>query len=154
MANYFFDTSAIVKHYNPELGSSRVDALLAEVGSAHAISRLAIVEFHSAFARKVRTGRLTPEEFAITTRLFRADVSAKRFRIVGLRVAAYDSAVKLIRRIGPLQNLRTLDALQLAVALELNGRGVPVEFVCADQALCTIASAEGLMAINPEIESR
>ena len=76
---------------------------------------------------------------------------AKRLRVVRLTVAHFSAAVDLIRRVGLVQNLRTLDALQLAVALDLNDPGRPVTFVCADAALCTIAAAEGLTVINPEV---
>jgi hypothetical protein len=44
-----------------------------------------------------------------------------------------------------------LDALQLAVVLDLSGRGLVTQSVCADQRLCTIAAAEGLSVVNPEV---
>jgi hypothetical protein len=59
-------------------------------------------------------------------------------------------AERLIRKHGSSHSLRTLDALQLAVALELRGRGLLGEFVCADRGLITVAAAEGLSVINPE----
>ena len=52
---------------------------------------------------------------------------------------------------GLAQNLRTLDALQLAAVLELRGRGLVTQFVCADQRLCAFAVAEGLSVVNPEL---
>ena len=150
MAHYFFDTSALIKHYHPELGSARVDALLGLPGARIDVSRLAVVEFYSALAKKVRAGPLARPEFRTLTRRFRADVRAKTWRIVRLTVAHFDSSSDLIRRIGTTQNLRTLDALQLVVALSLNDPVQPIEFVCADQALCNIAKVEGLSVINPE----
>ena len=149
MSGIFFDTSAIVKHYNPELGTARVDSLL-DMGNT-IISRLTIVEFHSSLTKKVRMGHLTSDEFQIASRIFRDDISAKRLNVVRLKIAHYESAVRLIRRIGPIRNLRTLDALQLSVVLSLNEPVRPVEFVCADQALCEIASSEGLTVVNPEL---
>jgi hypothetical protein len=45
--------------------------------------------------------------------------------------------------------LRTLDAIQLAVALHFH-RPFPIDhFVCADQRLCDVATLEGLNVINP-----
>lgn len=44
--------------------------------------------------------------------------------------------------------LRTLDALQLAVAVGL--KEVNPVFVCADKKLISVAEKEGLKAINPE----
>jgi hypothetical protein len=128
-----------------------VDALLATAGATHTVSRLAVVELHSVFARKVRTGQLSRPAFDNLTRKFRQDVRAKRFFVVRLTVAHFEASVDLIRRIGPVQNLRTLDALQLAVALDLNEPGRPMTFVCADAALGTIATAEGLAVVNPEV---
>ena len=54
------DTSAAVKHYHTEVGTAKVDALLAVTGSRHFLSVLGVVELHSAFARRVRTGRPRP----------------------------------------------------------------------------------------------
>ncbi len=85
MPDLFFDTSAIVKHYNPELGTARVDSLLE--GGNNAISRLTVVEFHSSLAKKVRTGHLSSDDFQIATRLFRDDISAKRLNVVRLKIA-------------------------------------------------------------------
>jgi hypothetical protein len=48
------------------------------------------------------------------------------------------------------RQLRSLDALQLAVALRLH-QAMPIDqFICADQKLCDIARLEGLPVINPE----
>lgn len=43
MADRFFDTSAVAKHYRNEFGTATVDAFLAEPGSRHFISSLCIV---------------------------------------------------------------------------------------------------------------
>jgi uncharacterized protein len=144
MPDHFFDTSAVSKHYHAEPGTAKVDALLAVAGVRQLISRLSVVEFHSVFARKVRVGEITQADFQRLTRRFRGDVAAKRLRVIRLTAAHFQSAERLIRRIGLTLSLRTLDSLQLAVAMSLNEPGRPVEFVCADQALCAIAKAEGL----------
>ena len=46
--------------------------------------------------------------------------------------------------------LRTLDALQLAVAGDLKSQELLDQFVVADQALAIVATAEGLDVLNPE----
>lgn len=48
------------------------------------------------------------------------------------------------------RQLRTLDAIQLAVALRLHQTAPVDQFVCADQRLCDIALLEGLSVFNPE----
>jgi hypothetical protein len=60
MADRFFDTSAIAKHYRAELGTARVDALLAEAASRHFISALSVVELHSVFPRLPAPARSRP----------------------------------------------------------------------------------------------
>lgn len=151
MAINFFDTSALGKHYHAEVGTPKVDALLATPGDIHVISRLAAVELHSVFAKKVRTGQLTPADFQKLVRRFRGDVAGRRLQVVRLLVAHFRAAEELLRRIGPTQNLRTLDAIQLATALQLARTVPPVQFVSADHALGAVAAAEGLTVINPEL---
>ena len=56
--NYFFDSSALIKLYHPELGSRRIAAMFGEPDRRIVISRLAGVELHSALALKTRTGHL------------------------------------------------------------------------------------------------
>lgn len=46
--------------------------------------------------------------------------------------------------------LRTLDALQLAVALDLRRLGQIDVLVAADQRLCRVASMAGCSVVNPE----
>lgn len=149
MAINIFDTSALGKHYHTEIGTPKVDQLLGVVGDMQAISRFSVVEMRSVLAKKVRTGLLTTLEFNTIARRFRGDVAARRIRVIRLLVAHFQLAEQLIRRQSPTRNLRTLDALQLAVAIRFNSVN-PVQFVCADQSLCAIAISENLNVINPE----
>jgi predicted nucleic acid-binding protein len=151
MPDNFFDTSALGKHYHPELGSARVNQLLADQGSRHFISRLTVVEIQSVFAKKVRTGLLSLAGFQLLCRRFLTDVARRRFQVVRVTGAHFQTAEQLIRRLAPAQNLRTLDALQLAVALDLQRQALINQFICADQSLCAIAAAEGLSVVNPEV---
>src|SRR5262249_17778669 len=109
------------KHYHPELGTSKVDKLLQELGARHAVSRLAVTETFSVFAGKVRSGLITLIEFDELCRRFLADTKGKLFSVARLLVAHHREAERLLRLYGPQagQGLRTLDSLQLAVALDL-----------------------------------
>jgi hypothetical protein len=49
------------------------------------------------------------------------------------------------------RQIRSLDALQLSVALQLHEAAPIDHFVCADQRLCDVAVLEGLAVINPEL---
>jgi hypothetical protein len=64
--------------------------------------------------------------------------------------AHFDAAGDLITKHGISRRLRALDAIQLAVALNLHQTSELDHFVCADQDLCTIAILEGLAVINPQ----
>src|SRR5438552_5564399 len=133
MPGLFWDTSALVKHYHPELGTPKVDNLLQSPGSAHVISRLGVTETFSVFAGKVRAGLITLVEFDQLCRRFLADTKGKLFSVARLLVAHHREAERLLRMYGPQQGvgLRALDSLQLAVALDLRNRGVIESVVCA-----------------------
>jgi hypothetical protein len=65
-------------------------------------------------------------------------------------VQHFKDVERLIRQHGLAQRLRTLDALQLAVALDLQGRGMVDLLVSSDQHLLGVASAEGISVFDPE----
>jgi predicted nucleic acid-binding protein len=151
MPDSFFDTSALGKHYHAEVGTAKVDQLLAHPGSRSFISRLTVVEIQSVFAKKVRTGVLALADFQLLCRRFRADVRRRTFQAARVTSGIFLDAEQLLRRLAPSQNLRTLDAIQLAAALCLRRQGLIHQFVCAGRGLCSIAAAEGLAVINPEV---
>jgi len=149
MAVYYHDTSALMKHYHTEIGTAVVDHLLVEPFSHHFLSRLAGVELESALAKHVRMNLITAAVFHSSRRKFRTDITNGQFKILRLLVRHLQKAEDLIRHYGLTQSLRTLDAIQLAVALDLHQHHGLDFFVCADTALCAIAIAEGLAVINP-----
>jgi predicted nucleic acid-binding protein len=148
MANDFIDTSALVKYYHVEDGTPEVTRLLEEPTSRHYISRLSLVETVSAFAVKCRMRQIDEREFDALCRRFYHDIGQGRFRMLPVTAARYQDVTQLIAK-HVQSRLRTLDALQLAVALALAHRGMIDRFVCADQLLCETAMAEGLMVVNP-----
>ena len=150
MRRYFFDTSALVKHYHAEFGTPEVRGLLTEPGAESVISRIATVEMLSGFAGKVRTGALSAAGFTTLRGRFLADVKRRVVRPVRVINAHYQVASVLISHHGMIRQLRTLDAIQLAVALRLHQAASINHFVCADQRLCDVATAEGLAVFNPE----
>ena len=150
MPNNFFDTSALGKHYHAELGTPKIEALLGEAGAHHFISRLGVVEILSVFARKVRTGAVVAADFERLRRRFLTELTTRMLKAVRMTGFHYQEAQRLVRKLGPTTNLRTLDALQLAVALDLHRQGTIDNFVCADKALLAVAKGEGLTVIDPE----
>jgi predicted nucleic acid-binding protein len=151
MGLYFFDTSALVKRYQPEQGTDAIDGLFADAGSAFIISRLGIIETISALALKVRTKELALDDYSFVRRKFLGEVSQGNLKVVRLLVAHYRNAERLLNRHAISRRFRTLDALQLSVALDLQRQGRVDSFVCADHPLCEIAAIEGIATLNPLI---
>lgn len=149
MANYFFDTSALAKHYRVEQGTPEVERILAEPGSAHYIARLAAVELQSVFALKVRTQEITFSDLQQVQKLIATDFAARRFPVIRMLQSHFYEAERLLRKHAPTKALRTLDSLQLAVALSLSSQGKLDYFVCSDDKLCEVADDEGLAVITP-----
>jgi predicted nucleic acid-binding protein len=151
LPNYFLDTSAAAKLYHKEVGCEFVDRILTEAGSRSLISRLSIVELESVVAVKVRTGEISPQGVEIARRCLRADLRQRRL-LVGppIQTQHYQTARTLLVRYGATEGLRTLDALQLAIALDLRHLGLITVIVAADQRLCRVASLAGCPAVNPE----
>ena len=146
MAGDFLDTSALAKHYHPEVGSAVVDRLWNDLGRDLFVSRLAALEIISAFAGKVRGGVISLTDFDTLRRRFAFDLSKKK-RPIGTRILV---AERLLRQHGPTHRLRTLDALQLAVALDLHQKNAVDQFVSADKDLLVVAALEGIAILDPE----
>jgi predicted nucleic acid-binding protein len=150
MADYFFDSSALAKHYHAEMGSTKVEDLLAEPGARYLISRLTVLELQSVFGRKVRTRLITDADLELTRTRLLNDITQGQFQVIRMTDFHYREAERLIRKYASTRNLRALDALQLFVALDHKRRETFDYFVCADNALSHIAHDEGLLIINPE----
>ncbi len=151
MPEYFLDTSALAKRYHKEDGSEYVDRILEHSGSRSIISNLSIVEMESVLAIKTRTGEINPQSLEIARRRFRADLARQRLLAAPpLNEYHFQSARKLIVQYGVTEGLRTLDALQLAVALDLWQMGYITILVAADHRLCRVASLAGCSAVNPQ----
>ena len=110
MPAFFWDTSALVKHYHPELGTPRVDQLLLTPTSRHIISRLSVTETFSVFAGKARSGLITLPEFDQLCRRFLADTRRKVFSVARLLVAHHKEAERLLRLYGPQPGLGSAHA--------------------------------------------
>jgi predicted nucleic acid-binding protein len=53
-AAYFFDSSALVKRYHPEVGTADVNRLISDQDSRHFIARLAVVEVQTPALQQLR----------------------------------------------------------------------------------------------------
>ena len=150
MPRYFLDTSALAKLYRSEAGSDFVDRIFSEPASQHLISRLTIVELESVFALKVRTGEIDQQTVLIARRRLEADLGRSRLLAAAMNDDHFRIARQLLIQHGVTEALRTLDALQLSIALTLKRAGLVTVFVAADQRLCRVAALAGFAVINPE----
>jgi predicted nucleic acid-binding protein len=145
-----FDTRALAKLYHPEVGTPKVAQIIEAVGAQIRISRLTVVELRSVFAIKVRTQVVSREDVSLLFRQFQEDVVSRKFHVCAVHESEFALAERLIEQYGYDKPLRTLDAVQLAVALGLKSQGQIDHFVSADAALCEVATLEGLAVIDPE----
>ena len=150
MPSYFLDTSALAKLYRAEAGSDSVDRMISEPGSQHFISRLAIVEMESAFAMKARIGQIDRQAVLLARRRLEADLGRRRLLVAAVNDEHFRDARQLLFKHGVVEALRTLDAIQLSVALGLKRAGLITVFVAAEQKLCRVATLEGFAVTNPE----
>lgn len=106
----------------------------------------------SVFAGKVRSGAISAVDAADLRRRFLEDVADGLFKILALTSENFEEAGRLIECYGASHGLRTLDSLQLAVALHLHRAGAVEDFVVADRVLCQVATLEGVSVTDPESE--
>lgn len=143
MKFYFFDTSALIKRYHAEKGTESIDRIFSEEDIAIVISSICITEMVSAMNRKKEDKTISKNDLdAALSRFFQDAI--KEFLILELDDGHIKDSVALVLKHG----LRTLDSLQLSVAIGLR-ESKPI-FVCADNKLVSVAEKEGLKAINPE----
>jgi predicted nucleic acid-binding protein len=127
-----------------------MDRLLEQIGSRSWISHLSIVEFESVLAIKTRTKEIDPPALEIARRRFRADLAQQRLLVAAPVHEIFHSARRLLSQYGVTDGLRTLDALQLAVALDLQQSGHVGMLVTADRRLCRVSALAGCPAVNPD----
>ena len=149
MADFFLDTSALVKRHVNEAGSVWVKSLVsAKAGHALYIARITAVEVTSAITRRQHKGDLSQARAGAMLGHFRRHLS-HRYRVVE---PTTDLLLRML--LARKHRLRAYDAVQRAAALEVNrlqqiaGIG-PITLICSDQALNDAATAEGLALDDP-----
>ena len=144
----FFDTSALVKRYHKEKGTDVVDAAFNQKGMK-AISDISVIEFFSAFAKKVRTGEISKDDFQVTIKEFAEDVLLGTIQLEQFGENEKKVATTLIEEYGLSKNLRTLYSIQMAVMRKLGSANIDYVY-CADQSFISILKQEGFHVTNPE----
>lgn len=141
----FFDTSALIKFFHEEEGTSAVTALINSGANEVWISELARVEFFSALFRRARNREITDTQLADAISGF--DDEAASFNCEPFGHATIKEAESILKQYGKSLGLRTLDALQLSAFSLIAEKDW--YFVSADSNLCQIVQSHGYTAINP-----
>jgi len=142
MSILFFDTSALVKRYYEEPGTTHVDRLI-EGEDTVAISSLSIIETVSAFRRKHNQEKITEAKMnQLLGKFF--DEALTDFVMLPMDEALMQHSIDLVLE----NDLRTLDSLQLSTALSLPEEN-DVVFISADKELVSTAEQRGITTINP-----
>ena len=150
MSAIFFDSSALVKRYLTEVGSTWVASLFdPSRGHTIIVATITQVESAAAIAARQRSGQLTRAEQDALVDLLALHFDAD-FRQVGIEAPVLSRAVELTQR----YRLRGYDAVQVATALVVNEQylvaGLPaLTLVSADNDVNAAPQAEGLAAENP-----
>lgn len=153
MALYYCDTSALVKYYVTEPGSTWMRQLIEERDADAArfrhvilIAEITQVEVAAGIAIIERVGRIRRSERDRAYAHFIAQC-VHRYAILSLTTADLETAAALTQR----HPLKAYDAVQLAVALRYHRvlAAHPLTFVCGDNTLITAAQSEGLSTANP-----
>jgi uncharacterized protein len=152
VADYFFDSSAVVKAYIAEAGTNWVRTILDDPQHRISISALAEVEVISALTRRFNEGDLTQLELEQAYDELSQDCAA--YFLVDVTSQILETAVGNVRY----HSLRAYDAVQLASTIAVRtalfvtqGNAIDFTLVSADNALNDAARLEGLQVEDPNI---
>jgi predicted nucleic acid-binding protein len=155
MPPFYLDSSAVVKIYIPEIGSSWVRSLVEAVTpegeweNEITFAKIGIVEVVAAISKRRRMRDITAKQQKKLTANF-LDDCIERFA----KFDADDSVIRLAVGLAQRHPLRGYDAVHLATAITLNHTLVAsklslLTFISADDVLCKAAKKEGLPTENP-----
>ena len=150
MAAYFLDSSALVKRYAAETGSAWVENLTdPRSGNRIYVAAITHVEVIAAIARKKKRLLLSATDAAAAIGRFENDLQTD-LRVFDLT----PNVITMAERLAEKHALRGYDAVQLAVALEINAartarRLTGLMLVSSDVELNTAAQSEQLLTDDP-----
>jgi predicted nucleic acid-binding protein len=150
MAVHFVDSSALVKRYISEIGSTWVLELFdSTLNNEVFVAAITSVEIVAAITRRSRSGSISAADATVVCNQFRSDLQTD-YQVVEITEEIIDAGMSLAERFG----LRGYDAVQLAAGCAINVLCItsglpPVIFVSADSELNMAAINEGLLVQNP-----
>jgi hypothetical protein len=147
MKFFYFDTTALVKHYHLELGSRAVDDLISHPAHVVVLGEPSVADLYGLLNRRVETGEITRDDYFTAMVTFEAEMSQNRFQFLEVDAATLKNIRVLILRHN---RLGVQQGLHLALSMELLTLKPTV--VSTDPALLLACDAEGLKVMNPEQE--
>jgi hypothetical protein len=150
MSAYYFDSSALVKYYAQEIGTTWVRGLInASPANEIIIALVTGAETVAAITRRKNTNTISAADAARAIATFKIQFR-NQFKAVRVTDTLVNDAMLLAEKHG----LRGYDAIQLASALfieaKMTARGVgPLTLISADGDLNQAAQAEGLLVDDP-----
>ncbi|MCP4110888.1 MAG: type II toxin-antitoxin system VapC family toxin [Desulfobacteraceae bacterium] len=152
MADYYADSSALVKRHVHETGTAWFRMLSSPAsGNIIITSRISMVEVYSAFNRRLRETSLDPNDYEQLAADF-TTTCLTEYELIEITPSVIWQAKLLLER----YTLRAYDAVQLAAALTagiaLQRAGLlPPIFLAADERLLEAAQRENLATDNPNL---
>lgn len=148
MGRYFFDSSALVKHYIEEQGSIWVGIILADLQNLIYLSTLTKLEITAALVRRVQGSPAIQQDVDARLSRFEKDF-AIRFISVDLDRSILSMATDAARRL----RLRAADAIQFATAMTVSAQVPasegPLVFVTSDLELIAACKTSGIATVDP-----
>lgn len=132
----YIDTSVLIAYYCPEPLSLTAEAII-RAQNRPIISSLTEVEMFSALARKVREGELSKNDAERIAALFKSHCRDEFYRRIVMSEQHFTQAGEWLS--GFTTSLRTLDALHIAVAIQVAER-----LVTADKGMASGAEYMGI----------
>ncbi len=143
--NLFFDTSALIKFFHEEPGTTTVTELVSNPENVIHLSDLVRLEFISALCRRYRNKEIDGQALNNAISGFNEEYS--RFQIEPLGNTILQESEALLLKHAKTNGLRALDALHLATFILI--KEDDWIFVASDDNLITLAKAIGASTINP-----
>lgn len=146
--SFFLDTSALVKIYHRETGTSCMHRIYHGEDVIY-LSDLARVEFRAMLLRRYREGQLSDEALQAVLGRFTADLS-ERYQAVGFTIHVIEETLRILDKSGKTTALRSLDAIQFAFYTTFCEEGAV--FISADRRLVEAVASAGFPVMRPEDE--
>jgi predicted nucleic acid-binding protein len=147
--NTYYDTGILLKLYTTELESTSVQRFVHGRGEPIRISDLHHSECVSALRLKQFRGECEPVQSKKAIALLGGDLRDGTLRLVAVDWGkAWSCCRDLSERFAAETGARTLDALHVACAIQLEAR----EFVSSDKRQIALAEKAGLEVVNPTAE--